>query len=358
MPKKELKIVFGGPSFEHAISVRSAHHVYSSLDLEQYNCQLIYMDKQGQWYVLSAPEKFLQCNPQAEDWHSHCPMKAYVWEVYDNAGPTPVVFPLIHGAYGEDGHLQSFLQQMNLPYIGSNLLSSALMMHKSLCKDILHAQNLPVLPASCRHISDWTQEALEEMPGHMPFPLFVKPAQGGSSLGIKKATDMRSLKEAVEYAAQFDDYILIEKGLISPREFECAVIGDVVPEASSVGEIIIHRDFYDYTAKYLDEDAADLRLSPDITDTEQLMLQQMACQAFQGCQASGMARVDFLFDVHTRHVFISEINSIPGFTPTSLFPLLWQQQGLDMNSLVNRLVKYAYASYKNHVNFCFTHGAD
>ena len=258
-----------------------------------------------------------------------------------------VVFPVLHGPLGEDGTVQGLLELANLPYVGAGVLASAVGMDKAVMKVVFAARGLPVTPGrvALRHEWDRHRDAIvTDCEAAFGYPLFVKPANLGSSVGISKAADKQGLAAAIDLAFEFDRKVLVEQAVPAAREIECGVIGNDNPEASVPGEIVPKREFYDYEAKYLDDQSETLIPAP-LSAEQQDTIRRMAVEAFLAIDAAGMARVDFLLSRTTGQLVVNEVNTIPGFTTISMFAKLWAATGLDYPALLDRLIKLAIARH-------------
>ncbi len=310
--KKTIAVLYGGRSGEHEISIRSAKSIIAALDPAKYNVREIFITKEGAWQpapLLPAPGA--------------------------NEG-IDVVFPALHGTFGEDGTMQGLLELADLPYVGPGVLSSALAMDKEVMKRVCRAHNLPVVDFIVQFRGALDSAAIEAQFG---YPVFVKPANLGSSVGVAKAKDRAGLDAALQAAAQYDRKIIIEKA-ITGREFECSVLGNENIEASTPCEILPSREFYDYEDKYL-LDKAVIELPAKLTETQTAEMRRLAVAACKACEVEGMSRVDFLMDGATGQIFINEVNTIPGFTSISMFPKMWEHSGIPYAQLLDRLIDLA-----------------
>ncbi|MBZ5675766.1 MAG: D-alanine--D-alanine ligase [Acidobacteriia bacterium] len=303
-----VAVLYGGRSGEHEISLRSAESIIAGLDRAKYEVQRIFITPEGHW------------EPRA---------------ISPEPGANPgidVVFPVLHGTFGEDGTVQGLLELAGLPYVGAGVLASAVAMDKEVTKRLLAERGLPVT------------EYVTVIRGHhsdvnLPFPLFVKPANLGSSVGISKVKSCAELPAALELAGQYDRKILVERG-IAGREFECSVLGSEQPLAAVPCEVIPSRDFYDYEDKYL-LDAAKLIVPAPLTPEQTAEMQRLAVAAYQAVECEGMARVDFLMETASGKLYINEINTIPGFTSISMYPKMWEAAGVPFAELLDRLIGLA-----------------
>jgi D-alanine-D-alanine ligase len=303
-----VAVLCGGRSGEHEISLRSAESIVAGLDRAKYEVQRIFISPEGRW----------EPGP-----------------ISPQPGANPgidVVFPVLHGTFGEDGTVQGLLELADLPYVGAGVLASAVSMDKEITKRLLAERGLPVVEyvtVTREHHNSFS----------LPFPLFVKPANLGSSVGISKVKNCAELETALKLAGQFDRKILVERG-IAGRELECSVLGSEQPVAAIPCEIIPSREFYDYEDKYL-LDAAKLLVPAPLTPEQTSEIQKLAVAAYQAVDCEGMARVDFLLEASTGKLYINEINTIPGFTSISMYPKMWEQAGVPFAELLDRLIDLA-----------------
>jgi D-alanine-D-alanine ligase len=314
--KLRVAVLKGGRSGEHEISLRSAGAVLDALDREKYEVSEILISKEGRW------------SP-----------RTIVPEPGGNVG-IDVVIPMLHGTFGEDGTVQGLLEMAALPYVGAGVLASSVSMDKEVTKRLCLQQGIPVaeyVVVSCDEIDNTAYDSL-------PFPVFVKPANLGSSVGISKAHDADQLRESLRLAAQFDTKIIVERG-IAGREFECAVLGNEHPEAAMPCEILPSREFYDYEDKYL-LDRAETVLPADLDAKQLAEMRRLAVAGYRAVGCEGMARVDFLLEQATGELFLNEINTIPGFTSISMFPKMWEYCGLPMPKLLDRLIELALERHR------------
>jgi len=358
MSKLRLGLLFGGRSVEHEVSIISARSILEALDKKRYDVTLIGVDAAGRWHcgpgdgdparlleTAAAPETGAQAStevvlPAAPGGHTLVPA--------DSAGALSaaeldVIFPIIHGRGGEDGALQGLLELAGVAYVGSGVMSSAVQMDKDVAKRLLAAADLPVVAWRTfkgndlipERIPDTAARGLDELGA----PLYVKPANSGSSVGIQRAEDLTSLVAAIRDARRYDTKVLLEQA-VDAREIEVAVLGNDAPQASLPGEIRPKSAFYDYRAKYLD-DSTELIVPAEITQEQSDRVRELAVRAFRTLDAKGLARVDFLLSRETGKLYINELNSLPGFTTVSMYPRLWEATGLSYAELIDRLVELA-----------------
>ncbi len=310
--KLRVAVVYGGRSGEHEISIRSAESIIKGLDPEKYKVLHYFISKEGKWRprpIVPEPGG----NPEID-----------------------VVFPVLHGTFGEDGTVQGMLELAELPYVGAGVLASALAMDKEMSKRILQASHIPVVESVVAHRGSIDIQDLETK---LVYPMFVKPANLGSSVGISKAHNRAELEIGLSLATQFDSKVIVERG-IAGREFECAVLGNDDPRASIPCEILPSREFYDYEDKYI-LNKAKIVLPADLTEEQSNHMRWVAVEAYKAIGCEGMARVDFLMENSTGQMYVNEINTIPGFTSISMYPKMWEATGIPFNQLVDHLIQLA-----------------
>jgi D-alanine-D-alanine ligase len=264
-------------------------------------------------------------------------------------GAIDVVFPVLHGPYGEDGTVQGLLELANVPYVGAGVLGSAVGMDKAVMKTLFIAAGLPVAPYRVVLRPEWSRRAeslAEEIARDLHFPVFVKPANLGSSVGISKVHGRDELGPALNRAIEFDRKVVVEAAVPDAREIECAVLGNDDPQASIPGEIIPLREFYDYEAKYLDANGSRLEIPASVSEADAAEIRRMAIAAFRACDLSGLARVDFLMDRETGSIYLNEVNTLPGFTTISMYPKLWEATGVAYPDLLDRLIALAMERHR------------
>ena len=333
--QERLKVVllYGGNSPEHDVSRSSALHVVKSIDLKRYETHLVAIDKSGIWYEfkrdLSMQDQSSLDRPLPIEGHQINPVE------YLSAFNSMeiIVFPVLHGPNGEDGTIQGFLELFDITYVGSGVLSSALCMDKIKCKQLLYAHNVPQTKWISIHKSSIAD--LKEHSINLDGDLFVKPANMGSSIGISKVTDRKNIKKALSEAAKYDEWIIVEEA-INGREIEVAILEDGELAASVPGEITPGADFYDYEDKY--EDGATLQIPAPLTDDEVLKVQDLAISVFKLLNCRDLARVDFFYKESEKEWLVNEVNTMPGFTPISMYPKLWSATGIPYEVLVNHLL--------------------
>jgi D-alanine-D-alanine ligase len=351
--KKRLRvgILFGGRSGEHEVSLASAASVIRALDPEKYEAVPIGITKDGRWLVGVGAQKLL---PEVLKSGQRVvlpadPSAAALVPLDENRGGglrVDVVFPVLHGTFGEDGTVQGLLDLAGLPYVGAGVLASAVGMDKDLQKRLFLQARLPVTDFLAVQRIEWEQDrekVLAQVMRKFRFPVFVKPATLGSSVGMTKVHKRGELPAALDVAAEYAQKLLVERA-IRGREIEVSVLGNENPQASVPGEIVPHREFYDYAAKYLEE-GTKLLIPAKLTGEQVKRFQDYAVRAFRAIDGCGMARVDFFLERRTNRIYVSEINTIPGFTSISMYPKLWEASGIPYRELINRLIELALAQH-------------
>lgn len=351
--KIRLAVLFGGRSGEHEVSIASATSVLQAIDRQKYDVLPVYLTPEGRWLPEVEPAHLLQCVTQPlmqpavllssdPQQRGLLPLSSTAGTRTEGARPIDVVFPLLHGTYGEDGTVQGLLELADIPYVGAGVLGAAVGMDKGVMKILFQAAGLPVVPHLVVRRLDWERNPVvvqAQILRTLSLPLFVKPANLGSSVGISKVKQVEALPAALELACQYDRRLLIEQGL-DCSELECSVLGNDDPQVSVVGEIVSHREFYDYEAKY-GAGQSELRIPAAIAPTLADELRDMALVAFRAIDAAGLARVDFFVERQTGKAYVNEINTLPGFTTVSMYPKLWEASGLPYDQLIDRLVQLA-----------------
>jgi len=342
--KLRVGVIYGGRSGEHEVSVVSAASIFKHLDRNRFQPVPIRIDKDGRW-VLGAKEPTAI---SAGDVQDNGPVGALQVTEPTAAigGGIDVVFPVLHGPYGEDGTVQGLLELANVPYVGAGVLGSALGMDKAISKTVFAAHGLPIVPYLTVTAPEWksaAQEVTARVAADLRYPVFVKPANLGSSVGISRATFDGELHDAIRTAFEYDRKIVIEAGVPNAREIECAVLGNDQPEASLPGEIVVtHSDgFYSYEAKYLDPNGATPKIPADLAPEMIARVRKLSVEAFRALDLAGMARVDFFLDDRNGALYLNEVNTIPGFTAISMYPKMWEATGVPYSELITRLLTLA-----------------
>jgi len=341
-----LAVVYGGRSGEHEVSCVSARNVIRAADPERFSVVEVFISPDGRWWVDGKP----------------------VWLRLDRVGKAhlvvegrevvcDVVFPVLHGTYGEDGTVQGLLEMVNAPYVGADVLGSAVGMDKGVQKALLQDAGLPVLPFQVVEGRRWerhTEEVRRELAARVGYPCFVKPTRLGSSVGVHRVETPQQLDTAVWDALRYDLAVIVERAVLQPVEVEVSVLGNDDPIASVPGEVRPRHAFYDYEAKYVDPEGAELVIPAEIPAERAQEVRGLALQAYRTLRLSGMARVDFLLE-REGATYISEVNTIPGFTPISMYPKLWEATGIPYRELISRLVDLALERWQRRNALCTTY---
>ncbi|HAM34829.1 MAG TPA: D-alanine--D-alanine ligase A [Elusimicrobia bacterium] len=345
MNKLKVLVLCGGQSAEHEVSLVSARTVLANLDAKRYAAQLVYIDRRGRWRKAQSKLLTQRVGDSAKALLSGS-TPAAPQQLLASAG---AVFPVLHGPLGEDGTMQGLLEVAGVPYVGCGVLGSALGMDKEIAKRLCLQAGLPILPyAVVRH-----PEHARALAGRLGLPIFVKPARMGSSVGVTKVAQARELPGAIREAFRYDDKVVLERG-IPAREIECALLGDpwsrppdpLELKASICGEIVPQAAFYTYRAKYLDPDGAKLQIPADIPTRTMARVRELAMRAFRVLDGYGMARADFLMDRGTGKIWFNEVNTIPGFTAVSMYPMLWKASGVSTPELIYGLIELALRRHR------------
>ena len=389
--KVRVGVLFGGRSGEHEVSLLSAASILNAIDSKKYDVVPIGITKEGRWVTASGAQNLLngggqtalpadlKRGPEGKDRLGErqpetTPAGAENFDLFTfseartSALALDVVFPVLHGTFGEDGTIQGLFELADIAYVGSGVLGSAASMDKIAMKQLFAAAGLPQTPYVALLRSEWATDpkrVIQRIEDQLNYPLFVKPANLGSSVGISKVHDRRALGPAIDLAATFDRRLVIEQGVggagIKPRELEVAVLGNDIAEASVVGEIVPGAEFYDYNAKY-HSDASIPIIPAELSESEETQIRAMAIEAFRTCDCAGLARVDFLMEPGSSQkssgkpsFFLNEINTMPGFTSISMYPKLWEASGVPYRELINRLIALALERHSERQQMNFSH---
>lgn len=346
--KKSIAVIFGGQSSEHEVSCLSAANILNGLDTNKYEVHRIGITKDGRWLYVEDVETFYDgswskgnitavISPDRKD--------AGIWKFSGERReviPVDVIFPILHGKYGEDGCIQGLFELSGIPYVGCDVISSAVSMDKISTKIL--ADDVGVRQAA--YVADKAKDdsgnaaVIEEAEKKLGYPVFVKPSNAGSSIGVSRANNREELQEAIRLAKKHDSRVLIEESICG-REVECAVLGGWKPEASKVGEILAAAEFYDYDDKYINSESKTV-FDPDLPEEVKETIRTKAVEIFKAVNAFGLARVDFFVEKDTNEVIFNEINTMPGFTDISMYPKLWEWMGIDKFKLIDTLIELAY----------------
>lgn len=350
MNKIRVGILFGGKSAEHEVSLLSAKSIIDALDRQKYEPVLISIDKKGAWHMRDALNYLMHAdNPKEITLQGEMGSLAIVpkeeGDVFLNVtssslAPVDVVFPVLHGTYGEDGTVQGLLKMAGIPFVGAGVLGSAVGMDKDVMKRLLKEAGLPIGKFEVLKSHDKERLSYEEAIVKLGSPLFIKPANAGSSVGVYKVKTKEEYVKAIQEAFKYDKKILVEE-FIDGREIECSVLGNEHPIASIPGEVMPTHEFYSYEAKYLDDEGAKFRIPAEMPVEVLSQVQKLAVEAFQVLCCEGMARIDFFVTKDLAKIFINEINTIPGFTKISMYPKMWQASGLSYSDLLDTLIELA-----------------
>ncbi len=348
--KKRVGLLFGGKSAEHEVSLQSAKNVIEAIDSEKYDVVLIGIDKEGRWHLNDASHFLIHAedpklialnktNKEIAIIPGENKKQLMTSEGKEALEQLDVIFPILHGTLGEDGSVQGMLRVANIPFVGSNVLGSAISMDKDIAKKLLTVAGLNVAKGYTYTSANRKNISFDEISKALKLPYFIKPANQGSSVGVSKVESKEEFEKAIEAAFKYDHKVLIEEG-IKGREIECSILGNENPRASIPGEIIATNDFYSYEAKYIDESGAMLDIPANLNESVTKKIQEAAIKAFQALNCEGMARVD-VFLTEDNEVIINEINTIPGFTKISMYPKLWELSGISYSQLIDELIQLA-----------------
>lgn len=356
-------VLFGGRSGEHDVSLCSAASVVAALDRNRYEVIAIGIDREGKWYVQDSPEviddkdfgRVMKLERKGQWYLNHYESNGKLVLTEKDSGKVvevDCVFPVVHGTYCEDGTLQGLLELSLVPFVGAGAAGSAIGMDKDVAKRLLRDGGVPVVPWRTIDKCDWESDSkgiLDGLTKSFDFPVFVKPCNAGSSVGVVKVKEPSGCREAVEIAMRFDSRVLVEEGY-PVREIECAVLGNERPEASPLGEVIPKHEFYSYEAKYIDDEGADLLLPAPLDKSLEEKIRKTAVESYRLLNCSGMARVDFFVRKDGKGFYLNEINTLPGFTSISMYPKLWDHGGLSYPELLDRLIDLAMERYALRVS--------
>jgi len=358
--KIQVALIFGGRSVEHEVSLNSAIGIINHIDKKKFNCIPVKITKQGTWLLFENTEKLqsiddVKKNPETQVVAADTGSPGFILLNSEKSKsglssktiPVDVVFPVLHGSFGEDGTVQGLLKMTNLPFVGCDVLASAVAMDKIFAKQLFFQNNIPSVDFIWFLGSAWKKSSdtiIEGVKKEIGYPCFIKPANSGSSVGVFKAHNEDEFPSLVEKACTYDRKILVEK-YIQARELECSVLGNDTPDSSAVGEIKPTKEFYDYEAKY-EDDSTELVIPADIPEKTAAAVRSLAVKAFAALDCSGMARVDFLLEKKTGHLYVNEVNTIPGFTTISMYPKLWEESGISYTELITRLIELARERHK------------
>jgi D-alanine-D-alanine ligase len=358
--KIKIGVLYGGRSGEHDVSLCSAASVFSALDRKKYEVTAIGIARDGRWYVQDNPKVIPDKDfgrkmalKKHGTWllnHFEQKNKLHLYNIKNKNEEVvlDIVFPVLHGTFGEDGTLQGLLELAMVPYVGADVTGSAVGMDKDIAKRLLCEAGIGVAPSVTINKSDWREDSkviMKKTLAKLRLPLFVKPICTGSSVGVKKVKKKEALAQAIDFAFQFDTRVMIEKA-IDCREIECAVLGNEKPVGSILGEIIPRHEFYSYEAKYIDPEGAKLLIPAQIEKQLAGKIRKTAVEGYMALGCSSMARVDFFLDKKTNEFYLNEINTLPGFTSISMYPKLWEATGIKYGDLLDKLIELALDRHK------------
>jgi D-alanine-D-alanine ligase len=357
--KLRVGVVFGGRSGEHEVSLKSAASVIKHLDRNKYEVIPIAIDRAGTWLLGVDPQQWSQADTTSTpstapvvslttDPHLHGLIPTRSAPSAVASGSLDIIFPVLHGPYGEDGTIQGLFEMANVPYVGCGVLGSAIGMDKEIMKALFRAAGLPIIETLAFLRSAWEGDpdsVLDTVEQRLHYPCFVKPANLGSSVGVNKANNRTELSSALALAAEYDRKLIVEQGL-DCREFSCAVMGNDEPLASVVGEIIAGAEFSDYEDKYINHTIRFEIPAAHISNEDAQLLRTMSLTAYRMLDLNGLARVDFFLDKKINQYYINEVNTLPGFTAMSLYPKLWAASGVEYTQLLDRLIEFALERYR------------
>lgn len=348
MAKKiTVAVLFGGRSAEHEVSLRSARTVVGALDPQKYDVQLIGIDRAGRW-LLDSPSRKLLSADQVSSNEAGTTTLAATSLLESSSGKIDVIFPALHGPYGEDGTIQGLAKLANIPCVGAGVLGSAIGMDKDVMKRLLKEAGISVAKSITVRAADKNDLSFDHVRLELGMPVFVKPANMGSSVGVSKATNEQEFLKAVDFAFQYDRKIIIEEAIVG-REIECSVLGNDQPKASLPGEVVSNDDFYTYDSKYSSTSSSEIKIPAELTEQQIHDIQQIAVRAYIILECRGMARADFFLSDNGQW-YLNEINTIPGFTSISMYPKMWEASGLPLNQLVDELITLALEDFEQQTD--------
>jgi len=362
-PKIRVGVIFGGRSGEHEVSLASARSVMGAIDRDKFEVVPVGITKEGRWIASGDPMRALEAGDAGASQPAALlgdPSRRGLMRLEDTEraveatrlAELDVVFPVLHGPYGEDGTIQGLLELAGIPYVGAGVTGSAVGMDKAIFKDVMRAHGLPIVDSLVFKRKEWDADpegVMERIEERLGYPVFTKPVNLGSSVGISKCHDWAGLAAGLAEAARYDRKLLIEAAVPAAREIEVSVLGNDDPIASVPGEILPSREFYSYEAKYLDtgEDASDLLIPAPISPEQTELARDLAIRAYKAIDCAGMARADFLLSGETGELYINELNTLPGFTVISMYPKLWEATGIPYPELIDRLIECALERFED-----------
>lgn len=350
--KKKIALIFGGKSNEFEVSLVSASNIYKAIDKNKFEVVLIGIDKKGNWFINQNFSNYIFTS--FFDQATKISIQKYddIALIIDSKNfqtltSFDIAFSIIHGTYGEDGTLQGFFRTLNIPFVGPDVLGSAICMDKEITKRVLRDNNIPIANFISLRKANKNNLTFNEAADKLGLPMFIKPCNAGSSVGVNKVIDEKSFYNSIDHAFKYDNKILIEEAIVG-KEIECAILGNEVPKASVIGEITPTKEFYTYDAKYNDSDGAKMKIPAEINLEITEKLQETAIKAFKALECDGLSRVDFFLKNDNSFV-INEINTLPGFTEISMYPKLWEESGINYSDLITELIVLAEQKFRDNI---------
>jgi D-alanine-D-alanine ligase len=342
--KKKVAILYGGRSVEHGVSVNSARNIFEFIDKDRFEPLPIGISKSGQWYLTAGVSKDVE-QGKSLGLILDAQSPGFIILSSGDRIKADVIFPVLHGTDGEDGSIQGLIKAMDIPMVGTGVLGSSVAMNKIIAKKLLKGAGLPVTDFLTYHYTEKEKISFEDIAAKLGKPFMVKSSSLGSSVGVSKAKDEQSFRNAVEEAFKYDDYLIAEE-FITGREIECAILGNTPPQASYPGEIVINSkyEFYTFDAKYVDPDAVRIDVPAKLSAADAGRIREVSVEAFKALYGEDFARVD-LFLTADGKIYINEINSIPGFTNSSMYPMMWKERGISFSELISKLVDLSVDRY-------------
>lgn len=345
--KKKVAILYGGRSVEHGVSVNSAKNIFEFIDKDQFEPLAIGISKSGQWFLTKTVDKNIE-QGQALGLILDPDKTGFILLASSDRIKIDIIFPVLHGTNGEDGSIQGLIKALDIPMVGTGVLGSAISMNKITAKRLLQDAGIPISKFLAFHYNDKKKIKFDAIEKALGLPFMVKSASLGSSVGVAKVSEKSEFSNAIEEAFRYDHEVVIEE-FIEGQEIECAILGNNPPEASNPGEIIISKeyDFYTFDAKYVDAQAVDIKVPAELSKEAIKKIREVSLQAYQALHCEDFSRVD-LFLTKKGKVYVNEINTIPGFTNSSMYPMMWKERGISFTDLITRLINLAYERYNNH----------
>jgi D-alanine-D-alanine ligase len=339
--KKKVAILYGGRSVEHGVSVNSAKNIFEFLDKDLFEPLAIGITKNGQWFLTKSVDKNIE-QGEALGMTLNPEQPGFILLASSDRIKADIIFPVLHGTDGEDGSIQGLIKALNIPMVGTGVLGSSISMNKIVAKRLLQEAGIPVTKFLSFHFSDQNKIKFESIEKALGLPFMVKSASLGSSVGVTKVSQKSDFKKAIDEAFRYDHEVIIEEFVVG-REIECAILGNSPAQASNPGEIVISKEyeFYTFDAKYVDSKAVEIKVPAELSKTEIKKIREVSLQAFQALHCEDFSRVD-LFLTKKGKVYVNEINTIPGFTNSSMYPMMWRERGITFSDLISKLINFAF----------------